>query len=390
MNAPRGLTLLLFGLTACTPPVPGGEREELDPNVGHPDSVLFWTPEQQLAGFPNYDLIFPVRPVPASSQPLALIDVPADFESLRYVVEGDTFDLEGFLEHNHVAGVLILQDTTVLFERYRLGHQPSQPWVSYSVTKSVVSLLVGAAIRDGYISSVQDSVTTYLPSLRGSAYDGVTIENVLQMSSGVEWNEDYTDPDADVSREIGMTALERLANLSQLPRAAEPGSRFNYSTGETHLVGSLVRAAVGNNLATLLEWKIWEPFGMEHDAHWRLVEDGGAEHGGCCLSATLRDYGRLGLYAMRNGRLSSGEETLPAGWMQRSTTPASTYDGYGYSWWLGDDGNFAARGIFGQAIIVRPTERLVIATHGVWPQPVGASFSAHRDAFADAVAAALR
>lgn len=386
MNATRGLTLLLAGLTGCTPPAPSGDVADL----GHPDSVLFWTPAQQLAGFPNYDLMFPVRPVPASTQPLPLIDAPADFQALRYEVDGTTFDLDGFLEHNHVAGLLVLQDTTVLLERYRLGHEPSQPWVSYSVTKSVVSLLVGTAIRDGYINSVHDSVTTYLPALRGSAYDGVTIEHVLRMSSGVEWNEDYTDPDADVSREIGMTALERLANLGQLPRASEPGSTFNYSTGETHLVGSVLRAAVGNNLATLLGWKIWEPFGMEHDAHWRLVEDDGAEHGGCCLSATLRDYGRLGLYAMRGGILPSGEESLPPSWMRQSTTPSPTYDRYGYLWWLGDGEHFAARGIFGQAIIIRPAERLVIATHGVWPQPVGAAFSAHRDAFADAVADMLR
>ncbi|MGD8359387.1 MAG: serine hydrolase, partial [Lysobacterales bacterium] len=141
----------------------------------------------------------------------------------------------------------------------------------------------------------------------------------------------------------------------------------NYSTAEANLIGDVLRAAIGNNLSTYLEQKIWQPFGMESDAYWNLTEAGGGEFGGCCLNATLRDYGRLGLFALNNGRLADGTPVLPTNWMADSTTPSKANEGYGYLWWLNKNGAYEASGIFGQGIYVFPEKNLVIALQSARP-----------------------
>jgi CubicO group peptidase (beta-lactamase class C family) len=223
-------------------------------------------------------------------------------------------------------------------------------------------MLVGAAIRDGYIESVDEMITDYVPRLKGTPYDQSSIRDVLQMSSGVEWNEDYVDPESD----INVTPWETLAIYNYLKRKsrnAEPGEVFRYNTAETNLVGNVVRSAVGNNLSTYLSEKIWKPFGMEHDAYWALTEPGGGEFGGCCINATLRDYARIGIFALNNGVLRDGSNVLPENWIQESTTPSKGNAGYGYLWWLRGGGVYAASGIFGQRIQIYPAEKVVIALH---------------------------
>ncbi len=387
------LALLSAVVGACAPDSRISDRSTTPDdaaNLGHPDSVLFWNPRQQLAGFRNYDRLFATRPIASGDGETTLPQTPANLSELRYEVGGDTFDIAGFKQHNRVAGLLAIKAGAVVLEEYGLGNTADTKWVSYSVAKSVVSMLLGAAIQDGYISGVDDPVTDYVSTLRGTPYEDVSIRDLLTMSSGVEWNEDYTDPMSDLSKEIGLPSLDRLQALGSHPRVAEPGSRFNYSTGETHLVGSVVRAAIGNNLATYLSAKIWQPFGMEADGYWRLVESDGAEHGGCCISATLRDYGRIGLFALGNGVLPDGRQVLPAGWMDESTSPSPANDGYGFLWWLGDGGAYSAIGIFGQAIYIDPVEQVVIVTHGVWPRATDPDLSAHRRAFFSALTDVLR
>jgi len=372
-------------LHGCSSPSTDSVASPLE--FGHPDSVLFWTPEQQLAGFPNYDRIFDTRLVAASRSPLPLEARPKDSGNLTYSVDSTTLGLSDFLAHNHVHGLIVVHRGDVVLEEYVLPGAAETTWVSYSVAKSVVSLLFGAAIQDGHIGSVDDPVVDYVPLLEGTAYEGVRIRDLLQMSSGVAWNEDYTDPTADVSREIGLSNVDRLRFLGAKSRVAPPGSRFNYNTGETHLAGAVLRSAIGDDLATYLHEKIWDPFGMESDANWRLVEPEGAEHGGCCLSASLRDYARLGLFALSDGVLAGGERVLPEGWMTQSTSPSAANAQYGYLWWLRGSGRFSALGIFGQMIHVDPALELVIATHSAWPEPVGASYAAHRSAFIQGVRA---
>lgn len=351
---------------------------------GDLENVLNWTPEQQLRGYRNMDKIYPTRPVRAGAAPYPLSLRAVDFSALRYEVDGAELGVEDFMRHNNVVGLLVMRGDDILLERYAQGNTEETRWYSFSVAKSVVSMLIGAAIQDGYIESLDTPVTAYLPLLRGSAYDGVTIRHALLMASGVEWNEDYADPASDVAS-TGGSALDRLRYLGSKPRVAAPGEVFNYNTGETNLLGAVLRAAVGNNLSTYLETKIWQPFGMEHDANWLLLADGGGEHGGCCLSATLRDYGRIGLFALRAGRLRDGTRVLPEGWMEASTTPSPANERYGYLWWLRGDGVFAAFGIYGQAIHIDTTRDLIIVTHSAWPHATDREFSRHRSAFFEAV-----
>jgi CubicO group peptidase (beta-lactamase class C family) len=374
--------LLIAGsLAGCRPdPVTSEDWS----GFGDLENVLNWTPDQQLRGYRNMDRIYPTRAIGASSQPLELPARPFDFSNLRYAVGTESFDVEGFVAHNHITGLVVVNDGSVLLERYAQGNTPLTRWYSFSVAKSVVSMLVGAAIKDGFISSIDVAVSDHLPLLKGSAYAAVTLRQAMTMSSGVAWNEDYTDPHSDIAQ-TGGSALDRLSFLLKKPRQTEPGATFNYNTEETNLVGAVLRSAIGNNLSTYLQEKIWQPFGMEHDANWLLLSAGGAEHGGCCISATLRDYARIGLFAMRNGVLRDGRAVLPDAWMAASTTPSPANAGYGYLWWLRPGGAYAAIGIYGQAIHIDPARRLVIVTHSAWPRPTDRDFSAHREAFVAAV-----
>lgn len=345
-------------------------------------SSLFWTQEERIVGFRNFDVIYDTRPIDNGSEFLPLHPAPMDFSTVEYEVEGTTYTLEDHLESRFVAGILVAKGDRILLERYRLGHDEESRWVSYSIAKSVTSMLIGAAIEDGYIRSVDEQVTDYLPRLKGTAYEGATIRNLLQMASGVAWNEDYTDAESDVGRAGAANGMVMVDYLGGLAREANPGVRFNYNTGETNLVGSLLRAAIGNNASSYLAAKIWRPF-MEHPATWSITED--VELGGCCIHATLRDYARIGLFALSDGVLPDGTRVLPEGWMGDSTTPSGAYPGYGYLWWLRDGGAYAGIGIFGQLIWVEPKDEVVVVTHSAWPAATGGELSAHRWALVDAL-----
>ena len=331
-------------------------------HFGPPDKILFWTPEQQVAGYRNIDKNFPTRAITADGAVLALPEALVDLGNVTLRTEHSAMTVDEYFVQQNVAGLLVIKDRKIAYERYGLGNTRDSRWISFSVTKSVVSMLVGAAIHDGYIDSVDEVVSDYLPRLQGSPYDQSTIRNIMQMSSGVEWNEDYADPASDVNNASWQT-VALYDYLGRKQREAAPGSEFNYNTAETNLVGTLLRSAIGNNLSTYLAEKIWRPFGMESDAVWTLTEPGGGEFGGCCINATLRDYGRLGLFALAEGRLADGTAILPDGWMKESTKPSTAYPGYGYLWWLGDAGAYRAIGIFGQGICIHPEQNVVVAMH---------------------------
>ena len=343
---------------------------------------LEWSQAERLVGFKNYGDRCGARGVSAGETSWALESAHDDLAGIEYEIDGVRYTIADFLEHNRVAGFLVARGNRVLTEQYRLGHDASTRWISYSIAKSVTSMLIGAAIRDGFIESVDEAVTTYLPRLRGTPYDGVTIEQLLQMASGVAWNEDYADLSSDVAIAGAANGLPLVAYLSSKERVAAPGEQFNYNTAETNLVGELLRSAIGNNASTYLETKIWRPV-MADDATWSLTEN--VETGGCCLHATLRDYARIGLFAMRGGVLADGTPILADGWMARSTTASKGYPAYGYLWWLWGDGAYSAIGIYGQLIYVDPTNDLVIVTQSAWTAAGGREFSAHRAAMVTAV-----
>jgi CubicO group peptidase (beta-lactamase class C family) len=327
--------------------------------------ALFWPAESKVVGFRNMAQLVPVRRVEAGPDPLPLPTTLKPLGSIPIELGDGATTLDGYFEASSTAGMLVIHNGEIAYERYGLGNTRESRWVSYSVAKSVVAMLIGAAIQDGYIESVEEKVSAYLPRLAGSPYEDSTIRDLLQMASGVAWNEDYADPESDVNTASWET-IRLYDFLSDRPRVAPSGERFNYNTAETNLAGTLLRAAVGNNLSTYLTEKIWRPFGMETDAFWQLTEPGGGEFGGCCINATLRDYGRIGLFALANGRLADGTRVLPRNWMAESTRPSPAFPGYGYFWWLNEDGTYEASGIFGQGIHVNAEKNLVIAVHSAW------------------------
>lgn len=339
------------------------------------DGALF--PDEQVSTFRNIHRLFPTRIVAAGNEPYPLPVAEASLKNFQFKSRGRSWDLYDYLSLNRVGAVLVVSANEVVFERYFFGNSSESKWMSMSVVKSMVATLVGAAIHDGYIESIDDPLTRYLPQFAGSAYDGVTVRHLLQMASGVAWNETYTDPASDrramLEAQISQQPGAILDLMGSLSRAAEPGSHWNYSTGETQVVGALVAAATDMPVADYLSQTIWQPFGMESDARWWLDSPDGLEIGGSGLSATLRDYARFGLYMLNEGRIND-KETLPRGWVAEATSVkqiAGEPVEYGYMWWPLDDGAYSAIGIFGQFVYVHPASRTVIAMWGAQPKPVG-------------------
>jgi CubicO group peptidase (beta-lactamase class C family) len=334
-------------------------------NPEQPPSILFLPLEKRDAAFRAMEKLYPVRKIPAGGKVRKL---PAG-KPLRLAL-----DLETYLRDQRVAGMIILVDGKIRLERYGLGFGPEGRWTSFSMAKSVTSTLAGMALKDGRIKSLADPVTNYLPGLKGSAYEGVTVRQLLTMTSGVKWNEDYTDPNSDVARfsyhqpEPGEDVT--VSFMRKLPREAEPGTKWLYKTGETNLIGVLVSRAAGKNLSEYLSEKIWKPYGMEAEANWQLGSTG-HEVSGCCISARLRDYARIGQFILEGGRIK-GRPQLPDSWLAEATTKQASTGapggGYGYQWWTRDDGSFNAFGIFGQSMLIDPQRKLVAVTLSSWPQ----------------------
>jgi len=280
-------------------------------------------------------------------------------------------------------------------EKYALGYGASGHWESFSVAKSITSTLLGAAVQDGFIHGLNDAVATYIAGLKGSEYDRVSIRQLLTMTSGVKWNEDYLNPESDAVRlrlhqpAPGIDAT--VSYMRQLARESPPGARWAYKTGETNLVGVLVSQATGKTLSEYLAEKIWKPYGMEQSVEWEL-DASGAEMGGCCLSASLRDYARFGQFILDGAKIA-GKSIVPIGWLAQATTKqvdiGSPGHGYGYQWWTNDDGSFQAVGIFGQCIFIDPHRQLVIATNADWPNATDPVLALGRSAFFKAVQAAI-
>lgn len=350
-------------LPAYVPTTPAAKavHAELRP-AAQAEGMLFLKGEAKIYAFRNQHQIAPTRLVRGSATPLDLPLALQDFEDLAIVLGERSLSLDEYMAQQQTAGILVVKDGQVVFERYGLGNDANSRWVSFSVAKSLVSLLYGAALQDGLINSLDDPVTDYLPPLKNSAYSETSLHHLLQMASGVQWNEDYADPQSDVASADYRT-LALYEHLRDKARTAPPGERFNYNTAETNLAGTLLRSAIGNNLSNYLQNKIWQPFGMSSDAYWLLTEPGGGEFGGCCINATLRDYARIGLFALADGVLADGTRVLPEGWMAQSTAPSKGYEGYGYFWWLTQGAAYRASGIFGQSIYINPEQNLVIAVH---------------------------
>ena len=283
------------------------------------------------------------------------------------------YDLDGFMKKQRAVALLVVVNNRQRLERFGMGYAADDRWTSFSVAKSFTSTLLGAAIRDGTIKSVDEPVTAIIPAFKGTGYDGVTIRQILTMTSGIKWNEDYADPNSDVAKfdhvkpDPGEEAI--VTYMKHLKREAKPGTKWVYKTGETNLIGAIVMRATHKSLAQYLSEKLWAPYGMEKDGFW-VLDTTGHEIGGCCISGTIGDYARMGEF-MLDGGVAGGKSVLPDGWIaaatHRQADIGQPHRGYGYQWWTFDDGSYAARGLFGQAIFIDPSRRIVIAIQADFP-----------------------
>ena len=360
------------------------------------------SPDLAVNTYRNIDRLFPTRTIEPGGTPYALAMAATQLTQLNFTVGTATYKLADFMSTNRVAGLLVLKDGKIANETYQYGNTQKTRWMSMSVAKSITSTLIGAAVKDGYIASIDDPVVKYVPRLAGSAYDGATVRHVMMMASGAKWNETYTDPNSDrrqlLEAQISQKPGSAMDLMSKLPRAATPGAVYNYSTGETQVAGEIVRNAVKKPLAQYLSEKIWSKFGMEAQANWWLDSPDGVEIGGSGISATLRDYGRFGMFIMNDG-VAAGQPVLPAGWVTEAGTPkvlsTGTKINYGYLWWIppsgqsATDGAFYATGIMGQQIYINRKEKVVIVIWGAQTDPMGGGVFPVLPFF-DAVVSALK
>lgn len=379
-------TLLLPLILAAAPAWAEAPYRHAAETIGTVEQVYDGSllPDDAVATFRNIDRLFPTRTVPASTTPRAFEPSPDKLGPLDLTIDEKKYDLDDVIALDSITGLIVLKDGKLVTEIYQRGNGPDTRWMSMSLAKSITSTLIGAAIKDGSIKGRDALVTDYVPDLKGSAYEGVTIDQILGMTSGVKWDETYTDPASDrralLKAQIAQAPGGLMKVMAALPRAAEPGAVHNYSTGETQVAGEIVRGATGKSLSAYLAEKVWQPAGMEAEAHWWLDSPDGHEIGGSGLAATLRDFARFGQFFL-DGAKVDGTSILPDGWTDEAGLPITLKDGtkaeYGLMWWPAWTDQsiahkaYAAIGIQGQNIYIDPTERVVIAVTAAQPQPVG-------------------
>jgi len=374
------LTLAVSGTTLA------GEYRHADEPIGDVEAVYsgHLTPDMAVNTYRNIDRLFPSRVIEAGDSPRELPPSEASIDGLIFEVDEERYDIYDYLALNNVTGLLVLKDGEVVYETYQRGNDRDTRWMSMSIAKSISSTLAGMAIKDGLIDGLDAQVVDYVPALEGSAYDGVSLRDILMMTSGVAWNETYTDVNSDrrelLRAQIAQQPGGAMTVMASLSRAAEPGTINNYSTGETQILAEVIYAAIDRPLSEYLSEKLWQPYGMESDATWWLESLDGVEIGGSGISATLRDYARFGQFMLEDG-VVDGESLLPDGWTGEATQPTTLSGGekldYGYMWWTGwtkpsrEDHVYSAVGIQGQYVYVNPSHDIVIAQNAAEPKPVG-------------------
>lgn len=335
--------------------------------------ITFFAEDVRVENFRSMDRIMPAREVPAGGAVWAFGSAPRGLPE-TYVYDGAERSLAAFLDETVTTGLLVVRGGAITHEDYRLGGTETSSFTSFSVAKSVVSALVGIALAEGRIASIEDRITDYVPALAGSGYDDVTIEDALTMSSGVAFDEDYANPMSDVNRLLfALVAGQSMVDaLARLQRVRDPGTYNDYISADTVALGLVLEAATGMSNADYLATRLWQPMGAEAPAMWNMGRRGEVLPY-CCLNARLRDYARFGRLFLEGGA-RDGVQIVPQSWVDASTrptaprlepgdNPASFWTfGYGYQWWIpeGPEDAYLAIGIWGQYIYVDRAREIVI------------------------------
>jgi len=369
MSAALAALLIASGVALAAP-----EEDVLGKAEGYPSCGRDIRPEQKCLVhlLSHYDELFESRRVPRGPDVRPLPRVASE-PAIRYSSAGQTATIDDFLARNRTTGLLIVQNGTVLVERYQYDREPSHRMASFSMAKSIVGMLVGIAVADGKIRSLDDPAELYVPALKGSPYGETPIRHLLTMSSGVKFSETYSGFD-DVATLAKLSLLRDGAGGAATvrpftTRERPAGQRFSYSSAETQVLGLVLRGATGEPLAEYASRKLWQPMGAEADASW-VIDGGGYEVAFAFFNATLRDYARLGMLLADDG-MRDGRAIIPASWVRAATTPSAqqffpgmtgALFGYGYQTWIIDakEREFMLRGLRGQGIYVAPKSKIVM------------------------------
>ncbi|MHA7845095.1 serine hydrolase domain-containing protein [Serratia sp. D1N4] len=373
----------------------------LDTQLPDVKDMLTWNQQQRVVGFRNNYRSYAGEVFKAGKAAPIARDV-RDLSAVSYQYQGQKYALSDYLQRNDVTGMMVIKEGKIVWEHYAKGNTDTTLWTSRSVGKSVVSTLVGIALKEGKIASLDDQIVKYNPDVRGTAWEQVTLRQLMQHTSGVTWGEDYTNPKSDFALLTQCEAnkqtydcVNRLVKDPQRKAYARPGQVWSYSSGGAWLLGDTLEKATDKSLAQYLEEKIWQPYGMVHDGVWESYQIGKHDVGAHGFNATLEDWGKFGLFIMNDGVLPDGTKVLPDRWVVDARTwnkaeksvSAEHPDGiYGYQWWdnsvpanakdvepkhgLASADTLWALGIFGQMIAVNPKQKLVIVQWSVWPKAV--------------------
>lgn len=350
-------------------------------------TIHLFDEDRIVENFRSFNEVWPSSTMTASPTPYKYSQgektkLPDNFE-----FEGKSFATQKFLEDSWTTGLLVIQDDKIVFEDYYLGNTESTRNISWSMAKSFISALFGIAMEENFISDVMKPVEYYVPELKGSSYEGVRIKDVLQMSTGVKFNEDYGDFNSDINRwgrgfAMGDSQDEFAGTLE---REVEPGTVNHYVSINTHVLGMIIKRATNRSITDYMQEKLWHPLGMEHDGYW-LIDGEGMEMVLGGLNTTLRDYAKIGSLFMHNG-VWQGKQLIPEPWIRASLTPDAPHVmpgeefGYGYQWWIpkSDQGEFMALGIYNQNIYINPTTNTVIVKLSANPKYNDTSFVPSND-----------
>ncbi|MFJ4345580.1 serine hydrolase domain-containing protein [Pseudomonas sp. NPDC089401] len=378
------------GLKTCPQP--------FDKTLPAAKDMLSWDQATRVVGFRNTYRLYGGDVFSShGAKPFPLAQAAQPLTEVHYTLDGKPQGIADYQRNQSVTGLLILKDGKIAYEHYAQGNTAQSLWTSRSVAKSVVSVLVGVAIKQGKIHSVDDKITRYIPELQGTAWQDVTLHQLLQHTSGVVWDENYASKDSDFSHMTQCeatpdpyTCVFNLVKSVKRKPGVKPGEVWSYNTGGAWLVGRVLENATGMTLAKNLESQVWSRYGMQQDGVWHALVPGKVDMGGHGFNATLRDWGRFGQFVMSGGQLPTGEKLLPEDWIARSThwtqakgsvTAAAPNGQYGYQWWYNAPApdaklepkhtatsaqTFWALGIYGQTIAINPAEKLVMVQWSTW------------------------
>jgi len=332
-----------------------------------------FTGEEQYQNLNRVYEIFPTSKLSHSSKPLvfkkgAPLELPSNF-----IFEDKVVKVDEYLSRTDTSALLILKDGKISYENYWLTGGKNVQWISMSVAKSFISALIGIAIDQGHIKSLEDEVTDYVPQLKNSAYDNVRIKDILQMSSGASWNEDYSDPNSDINRSSKIFAIGGSLDefSASLKKELKPGSYNRYNSTDTQVLGMLLREATRTSVTKYMQEMLWHPMGAQDSGYW-ILDSKNMEMAYAGFNATARDYAKLGELYRLGGKIN-GKQIIPRDWVKASVKPDAPHLmpgdnplsdfplGYGYQWWVPDlSGDFSAIGVYNQFIYVSPKSNMVI------------------------------